>query len=138
MIEQWRKDYEDLQWSRAIGKPVGRHVEQHTPSCDCTKHTRACRRNSWGFGSMFRSIRSLFSCGIKARLVEGETEFHRHKWNAFVLILGSYREQLEGDDYIYTRRWFNRAYAFRGHKVFVETPTWMIYFHGPVINPNKE
>lgn len=86
--------------------------------------------------------------GIKAHYIHGsDDEWHTHPWNGFSFIFGEYDEWLEhapvavpGGDVRkhlpnltlkHRRRWFNRIYAHKRHKVEIIKPVWTIFIHGP-------
>ncbi len=70
------------------------------------------------------------------RIHSSDAEFHTHPWNGISIIFGRYTE-IRSDEGVPTTRWFfNRVFAFIGHKVLVDRPVWTLFIHGKRRNEN--
>lgn len=64
-----------------------------------------------------------------------DDDLHTHPWDGISIIFGSYDELLE-DGVIYKRRFFNKIYANRKHKVMIDKPVWTLFIHAKRSNEN--
>lgn len=82
------------------------------------------------------------------RIHSSDDDFHTHPWNGYSFIFGSYTEYTQKyPELIYVgargpatikhrRRWFNRVYANKSHKVEISKPVWTLFIHGNRVNEN--